>query len=111
MQVTITTRHLELTPDVKARAEARIGKIAHFSDNLGDVAVVLWNERHLFHAELRTRADGQDLVSTADGEDLRTAIDAAAAKLERQVKDQRDRLQQRATKVGAEPARGPESPA
>lgn len=101
MQVTITTRHVEVTPDIKARAEERVGKIAHFSDKMGDVAIVLSSERHLFQAELKTRSDGQDMVSRAEADDLRSALDAAAAKLERQVKDQRERMHARTTKPAA----------
>ena len=98
MQVIITTRHVELSDSLKAHTEERVAKIAHFSEKLGDIAVVLSSERHVFQAELRTRTDGQDLVSHAEAEDMRTAIDAAATKLERQVKDHRARAQQHKAK-------------
>ena len=98
MQVTITARHVDIDASLKAHTEERVAKIAHFSEKLGDVAVIVSSERHLFVAEMKTHTLGQDLVSSAEADDARAAIDAAATKLERQVKEQRAREIQHKTK-------------
>ncbi len=103
MQVTITTRHIEIDASLKAHTEERVAKIAHFSERLGDVAVVLWSERHLFVAEMKTHSGGQDLVSSAEADDARSAIDGAAVRLERQVRELRAREIQRKSRPGIDP--------
>ena len=92
MRLQITTRHYELPADLKSQSEERLKKLTRFFDQIIDIGLVLSTEKHLNHAEITLRAGGRDWASHADANDMRTAIDEAAAKIEIQLKKHKERL-------------------
>ncbi len=95
MQTTITGRHMELAPPLKALIEARVEKLTHFYDRIRDVHVVVTKEKHGFLAEFTLSVNSHTLVAREAGDDPRPAVDAAAEKIERQLKTLRDKLTDR----------------
>ena len=92
MRVEITGRHMEMTPALKAYIETGLEKVrAHF-DKVIDVDVVLDVEKHRHIAEINLHANGVRIHSREASADMYASVDAVMAKLEKQVRKYKDRI-------------------
>ena len=100
MEISISGRHMAITPDLESAVRAKIGQLDRFLDAL-DTAEV-----HFDQARNPRIADGEtcEVSLTGHGHHLRckvnapdafTAVDMAEAKLERQIRKLRTKLQKR----------------
>ena len=94
MQINITGRHTTVTDSLRQHAEDKIGKLEKYSDAIEDVRLVLNVEDHRQSAEciFNVKRHGR-LVSEGEADDLYTAIDMAADRMERQLKKQKGKAQ------------------
>ena len=91
MEMTITGRHLEITPAIRAYAEKRTAKLPKYFDRLRLVHVVVDKSEKHFGVEMHATADrAEAFVAKVHGEDLYACIDEAVEKLERQLTDHKD---------------------
>ena len=92
MNVTVSGRHMEVTPAIRDYVESGIKKLkAHF-ERVIDVDVTLSVEKHRHKAEFNLHAHGLRINATERSEDMYTSIDAALAKLDRQVSKHKSRI-------------------
>jgi putative sigma-54 modulation protein len=92
MNLTITGRHMEMTDALKAYIESHVKKLkAHF-DKVIDIDVVLDVEKHRHIAELNLHANGVRIHSKEASADMYASVDAVMAKLEKQVRKYKDRI-------------------
>jgi ribosomal subunit interface protein len=86
MRITITARHCEISDELRARARARLERLARIAPRPHDGSVVFVADHGRPTVEVRVHtARGVVHVGTARGADLRTALDLAVAKVRRQL--------------------------
>jgi putative sigma-54 modulation protein len=86
MNVSVTARHFELTPDLKEHAESRLGKLHKFQDGLMKATVVLEIEKYRNLAEISVHGRLGDYSGKAIAEQMPIAIDQAYEKVEKQIR-------------------------
>lgn len=90
MNLTISGRHLELTPAIHAYVQSKLERIKRHFDHVIDIAVILTVNRvaekeKSQKAEVNIRLRGKDLHVESIAENLYAAIDLLIDKLDRQV--------------------------
>jgi putative sigma-54 modulation protein len=95
MRIEITSRSFEITDSVRDYIEERLNKLTRYFDRIIECHVILQVERFIYKFEITLHGNGLDLFAEADAEDLYVAFDAAAGKMERQVKKHKDKVRKR----------------
>lgn len=98
MNLTISGRHLELTPAIRAYVQNKLERIKRHFDNVVDISVILsvdpiTEKEKRQKAEINLRLRGKDLHVESIAQDLYAAIDLLIDKLDRQVIRYKDKLQ------------------
>ena len=93
MNLSITGRHLEVTPAINEYVKTKMARVARHFDNVIDTQVMLSVERLKHTAEVTMRLPGKDLHCEASDENLYAAIDLLADKIDRQVIKYKDKVQ------------------
>ncbi len=94
MQVSITGRHVNVTDNIKAHVEEKLERCLGMFPRIETVHVVLDQEKHENVAEVVVQAASHIRVtSTERSENLYDAIDRAIEHTERQMRKQRDKVQ------------------
>ena len=92
MNITITGRHMEMTDALKVYVEAGLEKLESHFDKVIDANVVLDVQKHRHIAEINLHANGVRIHSKETSADMYASVDAVMAKLEKQVRKYRDRI-------------------
>jgi putative sigma-54 modulation protein len=92
MQVNITFRHLESTEALKAHVVDKVQHIQRYIDRPSEAHAVLYVENLHHHADISMKAGPFSLRGRAKSEDMYASIDAAAEKIERQLKKHKEKL-------------------
>ena len=92
MQVNITFRHLESTEALKSHANDKVQHIQRYIDRPSEAHVVLYVENLEHHADINLKAGPFLLRGRAKSGDMYASIDAAAEKIERQLKKHKEKL-------------------
>lgn len=92
MNVTVTGRHMEMTDALKAYIQAGLEKVESHFDNAFEADVVLDVEKHRHIAEVNLHANGVRIHSKEASSDMYASVDAALAKLEKQIRKYKDRI-------------------
>jgi putative sigma-54 modulation protein len=85
MQITITTRNLEITEPLRRYAEEKIARLQKFVNQITSVHVVLSVEKHRQIAEVTLHVREHTIRGEESSTDLYSAIDLVADKIERQI--------------------------
>lgn len=98
MNLTISGRHIELTPAIHAYVQNKLERIKRHFDHVIDIAVILTVDRiaekeKSQKAEVNLRVRGKDLHVESIAQDLYAAIDLLIDKLDRQVIKYKTKLQ------------------
>jgi len=98
MNLTISGRHIELTPAIQAYVQSKLERIKRHFDHVIDIAVILTVDRitekeKRQKAEVNLRLRGKDLHVESIAQDLYAAIDLLIDKLDRQVIKYKTKLQ------------------
>ncbi len=94
MQINISTRHGDISSDSHSRIEEKAGKLPRYFDRLTAVNVTIDMEhKEEVNVEICASAEHHDdFVATAGGTNVIAAYDAAANKLEKQLRRYKDKL-------------------
>jgi len=92
MNVTVTGRHMEMTDALKTYIQTGLEKVASHFDKTFDADVVLDVEKHRHIAEVNVLANGVRIHSKEASSDMYASVDAAMAKLEKQIRKFKDRI-------------------
>ncbi len=95
MQVAVTFRHMKTHEGVKAYVKEKVEKLEKYVENPREVHVVLAVEKFRHIAEITIVGDGGVFNSQARDNDLYAAIDQMVDKLERQVRERREKARQK----------------
>jgi putative sigma-54 modulation protein len=100
MEITITSRHCDLSPAVKEHTEEKLSRLDRYFDGIQEAQVIISKEKFRYQAEITLKVPGRaDLVSTEETTDEITSVDGAIDRLERQVKKHKGRLVDRREKA------------
>jgi putative sigma-54 modulation protein len=92
MQVNITFRHLEPTDALKSHVRDRVAHVGKFIDRPSEAHAVLHVENLDHHAEITVKAGRFLLRGTGRSQDMYASIDAAAERIEKQLKKHKQKL-------------------
>ncbi|MGB6242343.1 MAG: ribosome-associated translation inhibitor RaiA [Castellaniella sp.] len=85
MSLTITGRHLEITPAIREYVHTKTARVLRHFDQVIDTQVMLSIEPLKHTAEITMRLRGKDLHCAASDDNLYAAIDLLVDKVDRQV--------------------------
>jgi len=92
MKTTVTGRHIEVTPALKAYVEERINHLARYSNQATEASVILTVEKYRHQADVTVNVNGTVVQATGETSEMYASIDQAVEKIERQIKKLKDRL-------------------
>ena len=91
MQVAVTFRHMETDEGVKAYVKEKVQKLHKYIENPREVHVVLAVEKFRHIAEITMVGNGGAFNSQGRDNDLYAAIDQMVDKMERQIRERREK--------------------
>lgn len=95
MQVAVTFRHMETNEGVKAYVKEKVQKLQKYIENPMEVHVVLAVEKFRHIAEVTIVGNGGAFNSQGRNSDLYAAIDQSVEKMERQIRERRDKVRRK----------------
>jgi putative sigma-54 modulation protein len=97
MRIDVVGKHMEVTDAIREYAETKMEKLLRFFDGTQHISVVIEEVKHReFAVEVVVDVvKHDDLVAHARDDDLYAAIDLAADKAERQIRDYKEKLRLR----------------
>ena len=96
MNLSISGRHLEVTPAIRAYVLNKMARVSRHFDNVIVTQVMLSVERLKHTAEITMRLRGKDIHCAATDSNLYSAIDLLADKIDRQVIKYKTKIQNHA---------------
>lgn len=95
MQVAVTFRHMEADESVKAYVRDKVQKLEKYILNPAEIHVVLRVEKFRHLAEITMVGNGGVLNSQGRDNDLYAAIDQMVDKMERQIRERREKVRRK----------------
>ena len=95
MQVAVTFRHMETDEGVKAYVKEKVEKLRKYIENPREVHVVLAVEKFRHIAEVTIVGNGGAFNSQGRDNDLYAAIDQMVDKMERQIRERREKVRRK----------------
>ena len=92
MQLIITGRHFDITEGIKEHIKEKVAKFEKYLTKIIEVHVILGIERERQMAEIVLHSSDVKLLGKEESGDMYTSIDAAASKIEHQLRDRKERL-------------------
>ena len=101
MEITVSGRHLEITPAIRQYASEKVSKLPRYFDRVQQITIVAGKQdNHTFEVEIIVEAEHHSpFVAKTTGPDLYAGVDAAVDKLERQLTDHKERTRSRKGKT------------
>jgi putative sigma-54 modulation protein len=85
MNLHMTGHHLEITPALREYVQNKLARLTNHFDHVIDVKVTLTVEKLKHKVEATIHVPGNDLHAESNDENMYSAIDLLADKLDRQV--------------------------
>ncbi|MDP1818394.1 MAG: ribosome-associated translation inhibitor RaiA [Acidimicrobiales bacterium] len=97
MEITVSARHIDISPALRAAAEDKIGRLSRFGGGIDRAVVHFLEERNPRIAdkevcEVKLEGGGVTLLAKAAAADTFAAIDLVVEKLEHQLHSLKNRL-------------------
>ena len=101
MLVKVTGRHMSVTDAMKTYAEEKAQRLLRLSQRISEIQVVLDFEGTLPKVEIIVDVEhAGDFVARETGKDMYAAIDAAVDKVQRQLREHKERFKKHHQKGG-----------
>jgi putative sigma-54 modulation protein len=91
MQISMTGRHIEVTPALRDYVESRLERLERYFDVM-DAQVTLTSEKYRQRAEMQLRDSAGMFFAAEETDDIYTAIDQAIERLESQAKKRHGKI-------------------
>ncbi len=92
MQIQVSGHQVEVTSALRDYVHAKFDRIVRHFDNLIDAQVILGLEKLAQRAECTLKVPNKTFHADADAADMYAAIDLLADKLDRQVRQHKEKL-------------------
>jgi putative sigma-54 modulation protein len=93
MNIVVNGRNVDVTPALRSYAEDKITKFDRYLPNITEAVITLSIQKFRHKAEVLLKANGTQIQAEGETEELYSAIDDVAQKLERQIKKLKGKLQ------------------
>ncbi len=98
MQITVSGKHIEMTPAIKQYATEKVAKLPRYYDRIQEIDVVAGkiDNARTYEVEVIVKVERSDpFVAKTSGSDLYACVDETVDKLERQLTDHKGKLRNR----------------
>jgi len=95
MQIAVTFRHMETDEGIRDYVKGKVQRLEKYIENPREAHVVLSVERFRHIAEITILGDGLLLNSQGKDSDLYAAIDQMVEKMERRIREKREKVRQK----------------
>lgn len=96
MIVTVSSRHMEVTPALKAFSEQKAGKLLKYCDRIQEIEVVFDAEKDRIGVEMIVNAEHKNMfIARHEEGDAYACVDGCVDKLERQLTEHKDKYRNR----------------
>ena len=96
MVVTISSRHMDVTPPMKTYAEQKAGKLVKYYDRIQEIEVIFDAGKDRTRVEMIVNAEHNDVfLAHHDEGDAYACIDGCTHKLERQLSEHKKKFRNR----------------
>ena len=96
MIVTVSSRHMEVSPALKSFAEQKASKLLKYYDRIQEIEVIFDAGKDQASVEMIVNAEHNGVfVARADQGDAYACVDVCTDKLERQLSDHKKRVRNR----------------
>jgi len=92
MNIRITGRHSEVTPEIRSLIEKKVKKLVRYFKKIHEISVVLDQVKYRHVVEIVVKAGPITVQSTEENTDLVVTFDRVLSKVQRQLKKQKQRL-------------------
>ena len=95
MNIEITARHFDLTPELKEHIENEVTGLTRYFENIISSEVILDVEKYRQTAEIKVKVYNASLTGTSDTDDMYASIEQAMDKVKTQLKKYKERLKEK----------------
>lgn len=96
MIVTVASRHMDVTPALKAYAEQKANKLPKYYDRIQEIEVVFEPGKDFMQVEMIVNAEHKKMfIATHEAPTAYACIDGCIDKLERQLTEHKDKFRNR----------------
>lgn len=95
MNIEITARHFDLTPELKEHIEDEVSGLTRFFENIISSEVILDVEKYRQTAEIKIKVYNAVLAGTGRTDDMYASIEQAIDKVKVQLKKYKGRLKEK----------------
>ena len=107
MEITVTGRHVEITDSMSQFAREKVSRLGRLYDRIEDVHVVADRSAQQFRTEIIVRTDHKHtFVAQVDADEFHESVDLAMGKIERQLREHKEKLRNRKHQPGDMPNPG-----
>ncbi len=92
MNITVSGRHLEVTPALKQYVVDKTKRLDKYCPNIIDVSAILAVEKYRHIAEITVLVGGARINSKEATEDMYSSIDKVLEKIERQLRKHKEKI-------------------
>lgn len=95
MNIEITARHFDLTPELREHIEKEVNGLTRYFENIISSEVILDVEKYRQSAEIRVKVYRETIAGKSDTDDMYQSIEQAVGKVKKQLKKYKGKLKDR----------------
>lgn len=95
MNIEITARHFDLTPELREHVENEVERLTKFFENIISSEVILDVEKYRQSAEIKIRVYKEVITAKSDSDDMYASIEMAIDKIKAQLKKYKGKLKEK----------------
>ena len=108
MNITVASRHMDITPALKAYAEQKANKLNKYYDRIQEIEVVIEPAKDTIKVEMIVNAEHKNMfIAHHSDADAYACVDGCVHKLERQLSDHKKKFRNRKHSTPSKPAARP----
>lgn len=95
MNISITARHFDLTPQLKQNIEKEVNGLTRYFENIISAEVILDVEKYRQSAEIKVKVYKDTITGKGDSNDMYASIEMAIDKVKTQLKKYKGKLKEK----------------
>lgn len=92
MNIEITARHFDLTPELREHVESEMDKLTRYFENIISAEVILDVEKYRQTSEVKVKVYNAVIAGSADSNDMYASIEMSIDKVKKQLKKYKSKL-------------------
>lgn len=107
LEISVTGRHLEITDAMSEFAREKVSRLQRLYDRVEAIDVVVEHHAQQFRTEIVLRTGHKHtFVAQVEADEFHKSVDLAIDKMERQLREHKEKLRNRKHQPGGEPKPG-----